>query len=185
MLISRFSKKITPFSGSKTRIIKSTSIDTPIGLMHAAAIEEGICLLDFADRDNLEIQINKLQETFNAIVEYGENDHLTDLKTQLDEYFTQQRKVFALRLIFSGTDFQNKCWKLLQNIPYGETCTYTQQALNLGNRKAVRAVASANANNRIAIIVPCHRVIAASGNLSGYAGGLWRKEFLLRLEQAI
>lgn len=185
MLINRFSKKITPFSGHKARIIKTTSINTPIGLMHAAAIEEGICLLDFADRENLEIQVNKLQETFNATLEHGENQHLTDLKTQLDEYFTRRRKMFALHLIFSGTDFQNKCWKQLQNIPFGETCTYSQQALNLGNPKAVRAVASANANNRIAIIVPCHRVIAANGNLSGYAGGLWRKEFLLRLEQTI
>lgn len=184
MLVNRFSEKITPFAGRTDRIIKTTRIDTPIGLMHAAALEEGICLLDFADHEKLEIQINKLQNIFNATLQHGENGHLDILKTQLQEYFAQGRKIFALPLIFSGTEFQNKCWKELQNIHCGETCTYTQQATKLGNPKAVRAVASANANNRIAIIVPCHRVIAANGNLAGYAGGLWRKEFLLHLEQS-
>lgn len=185
MIINRFSAKITPFEGLKHRIINTTTIDTPIGLMHAAAIEQGICLLDFADTDKLETHINKLQKTFRAELQHGENHHLETLKIQLDEYFIQRRKMFALPLIFSGTDFQNKAWKELQNIPYGTTCTYSQQAENLGNPKATRAVATANANNRIAIIVPCHRVIATNGSLAGYAGGLWRKKFLLHLEQSI
>ena len=185
MLVNRFSAKINPFEGAKHRIINTTTIDTPMGLMHAAAIEQGICLLDFADRDKLETQIIKLQKTFRAELQHGENHHLETLKLQLEEYFTQQRKMFALPLIFSGTDFQNKSWKELQNIPYGTTSTYSQQAENLGKPKAMRAIAAANANNRILIIVPCHRVIAANGDLAGYAGGLWRKKFLLHLEQCI
>lgn len=183
MLINRFTAKITPFEGLSCRVIKTTTLNTPIGLMYAAAIEEGVCLLNFADKEKLEEQINKLKKVFHAELEHGENQHLETLKIQLKEYFAQQRQMFALPLIFSGTDFQNKSWKELQNIPYGETCTYSQQATNLGNPKAVRAIASANANNRISIIVPCHRVLAINGDLAGYAGGLWRKEFLLRLEQ--
>ena len=90
-----------------------------------------------------------------------------------------------MRLILSGTEFQNKVWKELQNIPYGKTLSYSEQAKKLGKPKAVRAVASANANNRLAIVIPCHRVVASNGGLAGYAGGLKRKQFLLNLEAEI
>ena len=182
MLLHRIATEITPFEGEAQRIIATTTIDTPLGLMHAGAIDRGICLLDFADREVLAIQVARLQKTFNAELQHGENSHLRDLKNQLAEYFDKQRERFEVPLVLSGTEFQNKAWKELQNIPYGETRTYKQQAEKVGNPKAVRAVATANANNRIAIIVPCHRVVASNGDLAGYGGGIWRKQFLLDLE---
>ena len=184
MLLHRIATEITPFEGKDRRVIATTTIDTPLGLMHAGAIDRGICLLDFADREVLAIQIVRLQKTFNAELQHGENHHLHDLKNQLAEYFDKQRERFEVPLVLSGTEFQNKAWKELQNIPYGETRTYKQQAEKVGNPKAVRAVATANANNRIAIIVPCHRVVASNGDLAGYAGGIWRKQFLLDLESS-
>ena len=184
MLLSRIATEITPFEGDDQRVIATTTIDTPLGIMHAGAIDRGICLLDFADREMLAIQVARLQKTFNAELQHGENSHLQTLKTQLEEYFAKQREMFEVPLVLSGTEFQNKAWKELQNIPYGETRTYKQQAEKVGNAKAVRAVATANANNRMAIIIPCHRVVACSGDLAGYAGGLWRKQFLLDLESS-
>ena len=182
MLLSRVATEITPFDGEDNRVIATTTIDTPLGPMHAAAIGRGICMLDFADREMLTIQVARLQKTFSAELQHGENEHLHTLKIQLAEYFAKRRERFEVPLVLSGTEFQNKAWKELQNIPYGETRTYKQQAEKVGNIKAVRAVATANGNNRMAIIVPCHRVIASNGDLAGYAGGIWRKQFLLELE---
>ena len=184
MLLSRIATEITPFEGQDQRVIATTTIDTPIGLMYAAAIDRGICLLDFADREIVEIQVARLQKTFKAELHHGENSHLRALQLELDEYFDKQRELFTVPLVLSGTEFQNKAWKELQNIPYGETRSYKQQAKKIGNPKAVRAVATANANNRIAILIPCHRVIATNGDLAGYAGGLWRKEFLIDMENS-
>ncbi|MDR0582614.1 MAG: methylated-DNA--[protein]-cysteine S-methyltransferase [Prevotellaceae bacterium] len=101
---------------------------------------------------------------------------------QLDEYFAGTRTAFALPLEPVGSNFQQRVWKELQTIPYGETISYTELSQRIGDEKAIRAVGTANAKNRIAIIIPCHRVIGADGKLVGYAGGLHRKEWLLRLE---
>lgn len=103
---------------------------------------------------------------------------------QLQEYFAGKRKVFDLPLDISGTDFQKKVWKQLQKIPYGSTCSYTDIARKIHNDKAVRAVGTANGRNPLSIVIPCHRVIAASGTLGGYAGGLSTKTKLLHLEGA-
>ncbi len=182
MLITRISTEIFPFEGLESRVIETTTIATPLGSMLAGAIDQGICLLDFATREILEIQIARLQKSFKAELKPGNNTHLQALKEQLEEYFANKREMFELPIVLSGTAFQNKAWKELQNIPYGETRTYKQQAIKVGTPKAIRAVATANGNNRIAIVIPCHRVIAASGELAGYAGGIWRKQFLLELE---
>lgn len=104
--------------------------------------------------------------------------------SELQEYFDQQRTVFTLPLAPEGTDFQQRVWKQLRNIPYGETRTYAQLADAIGNRAAIRAVGLANGRNPISIVVPCHRVIGSDGSLTGYAGGLDRKRFLLELEGA-
>lgn len=104
---------------------------------------------------------------------------------QLLEYFEGKRQNFSLPLLLEGTTFQIKVWKALQNIPYGKTKTYGQIAKEIGCEKAVRAVGGANHNNTIAIVVPCHRVIGANGKLTGYNGGLDKKEFLLELEKAL
>jgi methylated-DNA-[protein]-cysteine S-methyltransferase len=102
---------------------------------------------------------------------------------QIDEYFNGKRKKFTIEIQLQGTDFQKKVWKQLMKIPYGETVSYKDIAVSIGNKKAVRAVGGANNKNKIAIIVPCHRVIGSDGDLVGFGGGLWRKEWLLRHEK--
>lgn len=180
-------KKITGFSPSNSKnknIITVTRILTPLGPMLAGAIEEGICLLEFVDRRMLETQIKRLKKYLNAEFVPGQNKHFDELDKQLKEYFDGKRKDFDLPLILDGTDFQQKVWKELQRIPYGKTRSYQEQAVALGNPKATRAVAKANGDNRIAIIIPCHRVIGKNGQLVGYGGGMWRKQFLLNLEKS-
>ena len=178
-------KKTTGFtpSSSKTKnIITITRILTPLGPMFAGATEEGICLLQFTDRRMLETQIARLRKFLKAEFIPGENIHFHELDKQIREYFNKKRKTFDLPLIIPGTEFQVKAWKNLQNIPYGETRIYQQQAKEIGKPNAVRAVATANGDNRISIIIPCHRIMAKSGELAGYGGGLWRKQYLLDLE---
>jgi AraC family transcriptional regulator of adaptative response/methylated-DNA-[protein]-cysteine methyltransferase len=179
-------KKSTGFSPSKSKsknIITVTRILTPLGPMLAGATEKGICLLEFVDRRMLETQIKRLKKIFDAEFIPGENEHIDELNKQLKEYFEGKRKDFDLQLVIDGTDFQQKVWKELQKIPFGKTRSYQQQAIALGNPKAIRAVAKANGDNRIAVIIPCHRVIGKNGELVGYGGGMWRKQFLLNLEK--
>ena len=109
---------------------------------------------------------------------------LLETERQLSEYFAGQRQQFALALDFTGTDFQKRVWQALLTIPFGETRSYSDIALQLGDIKAVRAVGAANGKNPISIVAPCHRVIGASGELTGFAGGLKAKELLLTLEGA-
>ena len=109
---------------------------------------------------------------------------LQQASAQLLEYFEEKRKTFDLNLNPDGTEFQKKVWDLLQTIPFGKTYTYAQMADKLGDPKVIRAAASANGKNPIAIIIPCHRVIGSDGSLTGYAGGLENKKFLLELEKA-
>lgn len=103
--------------------------------------------------------------------------------SQLDQYFLGKRREFDLRLLLHGTDFQKKVWEALLEIPYGQTRSYGEIAKMIGRNKAYRAVGSANNKNRIAIIIPCHRVIGGNGKLIGYAAGLWRKQWLLSHEK--
>jgi O-6-methylguanine DNA methyltransferase len=159
-------------------MIKITKLDTPIGEMAAAATREGICLLEFTKRPDLEPEFTELALKFNDTVRKGSNRHLRVLKRQLREYFRGKRKDFILPLIRRGTDFQLAVWDALMKIPYGMTISYQEQARKLGNPGAVRAVAGANGSNRIAIIIPCHRVIGADGDLVGYSGGLDKKNGL-------
>lgn len=107
---------------------------------------------------------------------------LRQTRHELDEYFSGKRRVFSLPLAPSGTEFQKLAWIALTKIPFGEKRTYGQQAAIIGRPKAVRAIGAANGKNPIGIVVPCHRVIGADGTLTGYAGGLHNKEFLLKLE---
>ena len=121
----------------------------------------------------------------NTRIDYGSNAHTEQAKQEVAGYFAGARKTFDLKLHTPGTDFQQQVWGALQKIPYGETASYAEQAERIGNPKAVRAVARANGMNRIAIVIPCHRVIGSDGSLTGYAGGLERKRWLLRHEGAI
>jgi len=110
---------------------------------------------------------------------------LDAVRKQIDGYFAGRRTVFDLPLDLRGTDFQRRVWKQLLTVPFGQTATYLDIALALGNPQAVRAVGAANGQNPVSVIVPCHRIIASNGKLTGYGGGLWRKEWLLRHEGAL
>ncbi len=178
-------KKLTgkfPVMTINQNLIKTYQILTPLGPMLAASVGSGICLLEFTDRRMLETELMDLQKRFKASIITAESGHIIQLRQELNEYFDGKRQQFTLPLELVGTDFQQNVWKQLLNIPYGETRSYTQQAKSMGNPKSVRAVAAANGANKIAIVIPCHRVIGSDGSLTGYAGGLPRKQHLLELE---
>jgi AraC family transcriptional regulator of adaptative response/methylated-DNA-[protein]-cysteine methyltransferase len=113
----------------------------------------------------------------------GTSPHFDRLTSELDEYFEGKRKTFTVPLDTAGTTFQQRVWQMLTTIPYGQTRSYGEQARLIGMPTAVRAVARANGDNRISILIPCHRVVGADGKLTGYGGGLWRKQWLLELER--
>lgn len=164
-------------------VILMTRLTTPLGPMYACATDRGICLLEFTDRRMLETEFKDLQKRLNANILAGENVYLKQLKVEIEEYFEGSRKEFSVNLHTPGTDFQQRVWNALLNIPYGTTSTYQQQAERLNRPTAVRAIASANGHNRISIVVPCHRVIGKDGSLTGYGGGLERKKWLLEHER--
>jgi len=163
--------------------IITTTIETPFGQMLAGATEKGICLLEFTDTKRLEWQIPSIEKNFLLKTKKGRSSLIERLEEQLQQYFSGTLKNFNLPLHIKGTSFQMKAWDALLTIPYGETRSYQEQATLIDKPKAYRAVASANRNNRISIIIPCHRVIAKNGRLAGYGGGLERKSFLIRLEK--
>jgi AraC family transcriptional regulator of adaptative response/methylated-DNA-[protein]-cysteine methyltransferase len=164
-------------------LINIKRITTEIGPMFACASSKGLCLLEFTDRRMIETEFKDLSKKLNAVILPGKNRFLDQTETEMDEYFQGYRKEFDVPLHTPGTDFQKSVWLGLQDIPYGETRSYKEQAAALGKPKAVRAVASANGQNRIAIIIPCHRVIGSDGSLVGYGGGLFRKKWLLDFER--
>ena len=162
--------------------VSLTNIDTPLGAMYACATYEGICLLEFTDRKNIGLQFDNLRKNLGDNIIEEETPVFSQLNIELSEYFSGKRKIFTLPLHLIGTNFQKSVWEELLKIPYGNTVSYMQLSKNIGDTKAIRAVANANATNKIAIIVPCHRVIGSDGSLTGYAGGLERKRWLLNLE---
>jgi AraC family transcriptional regulator of adaptative response/methylated-DNA-[protein]-cysteine methyltransferase len=174
---------VPPKAGKAQGVIDITRLETPIGTMFAAAVADGICLLEFTDRKALPTELKALAKHYNATILQGDNPHFAKLKKQLEEYFGGSRRQFDVPLVMPGTAFQQVVWGELLTIPFGKTRSYAEQAEHLGKPAAVRAVANANGMNRIAIIVPCHRVIGADGQLTGYGGGLWRKQWLLDLER--
>jgi AraC family transcriptional regulator of adaptative response/methylated-DNA-[protein]-cysteine methyltransferase len=159
-----------------------TRVLTPLGPLVAGATEEGLCLLEFADRPMLETQIKRLRKLLNCAVTPGSNNHIEQVEAELAEYFAGERTDFDVPLLLPGTEFQQKVWRALLEIPYGATRSYEEIARAIDNPKAVRAVGRANGANRIPIIIPCHRVVRSDGSMGGYGGELWRKRFLLKLE---
>lgn len=172
----------SPQQNIDKNVILINRLTTPLGPMFICATENGICLLEFTDRRMLETEFKDLQKLLNANIIIGENTHIKQAKKEIKEYFNGQRKIFTVKLETPGTDFQNSVWNYLRKIPFGKTSTYKQQAEKIDNPKAVRAVASANGFNRIAIIVPCHRVIGKNGKMTGYGGGIERKRWLITYE---
>ncbi|MFH1263885.1 MAG: methylated-DNA--[protein]-cysteine S-methyltransferase [Pseudomonadota bacterium] len=161
-----------------------TWMESPLGPLVAGATDKGVCLLEFSDRRMLEAQFHTLRQRLGKALVPGKHPHLTRLKEELVEYFAGKRTEFSLPLDYPGTPFQQKTWDGLRKIPYAETWSYEDLARHVGKPKAQRAVGHANGLNRIAIVIPCHRVVNKSGELGGYGGGVWRKRFLLDLEQA-
>jgi methylated-DNA-[protein]-cysteine S-methyltransferase len=143
--------------------------NSSIGLIEITGTDDSISALYF------------VEEGFKP--EFKSNSYLENCAGQLDEYFNGKRKIFEIKLELEGTEFQKKVWNELLNIQYGETKSYLQISKILGDVSAIRAVANANGQNRISVIIPCHRVIGSNGSLTGYAGGLWRKKWLLDHEQ--
>jgi AraC family transcriptional regulator of adaptative response/methylated-DNA-[protein]-cysteine methyltransferase len=154
--------------------------ETALGPMIAGADDIGICFLEFNDRLSLREKINSMRSK----AEVGEHILLQELRNQLDEYFKGTRKEFSLPLNPEGTDFQKSVWKELLKIPYGTTRSYLDQSNAMGIPESIRAIANANSKNKIAILIPCHRVIGTNGSLTGYAGGLKRKKWLLDHEKS-
>jgi AraC family transcriptional regulator of adaptative response/methylated-DNA-[protein]-cysteine methyltransferase len=149
----------------------------------AASLKERIILLEFTDRRMLEEQFRVLRRHFKLPVVPGDTTVLSQLRGELSEYFAGTRREFTVPLDFPGSEFQQRVWKGLQRIPFGRTLSYEELAQRIGSPGAQRAVGTANGRNRIAIVIPCHRVVNKSGDLGGYGGGLWRKQALLELEQ--
>ena len=166
----------------------STWLPTPLGPMVAVASEEGVVMLEFADRKGLENAILKLRHRFGsraapAAVVPGQHRHLDLLRRELSEYFDGTRQTFTVPLAARGSPFEQRAWRHLQTIEYGRTCSYRDEASAIGQPGAVRAVGRANGCNNIAIFIPCHRVIASNGELSGYGGGVARKRWLIDHER--
>jgi len=173
-------------SASKTKnrnVINVLRFSSPIGSVIACATEKGVCFLGFVGQKNIEKHFVEIQNRFNAVILPGKNPHLTKARIELNEYFDGNRQNFTVSLDISGTDFKIQAWTALLDIPYGKTISYKEQAVILNNSKAVRAIASANGANKISIIIPCHRVIGTNGSLTGYAGGLHKKKWLLDFEK--
>ncbi|MCO5167155.1 MAG: methylated-DNA--[protein]-cysteine S-methyltransferase [Planctomycetes bacterium] len=156
---------------------------TPLGVMLAGATDEGLCLLEFADRRMLETQVSRLRRALDAVFVQGDTPCLAQVERELGEYFAGARRTFDVPLVTPGSPFQRAAWAALLRIPCGETRTYAEQARALGRPGAARAVGRANGDNRLAIVIPCHRVVGADGGPCGYGGQVWRKRALLDLEQ--
>jgi AraC family transcriptional regulator of adaptative response/methylated-DNA-[protein]-cysteine methyltransferase len=158
-------------------------VRSPLGPLVAGATADGVCLLEFTDRRMLEAQFATIRQRFAVPVVPGSNTHLETLQAELEQYFAGSLREFSVPLEYPGTPFQRQVWRQLLAIPYGQTRSYEDIARAVGDANAVRAVGTANGKNRIAIVIPCHRVINKSGQLGGYGGGLRRKQFLLDLER--
>lgn len=159
-------------------------IATPLGELLAVSADQGVCLLEFADRRALRSQLATLRRRVPGPVIHADHPHLSALRAQLAEYFAGARRDFDVPILTRGTPFQEQVWAALRRIPVGQTRSYAEIARQVGRPTAVRAVARANGQNRLAILIPCHRVIGSNGALTGYGGGLWRKQWLLAHERA-
>lgn len=159
-------------------------LESPLGPLVAGARDDGVCLLEFTDRRMLEKQFAVLRRWFGAPLAPGSHPLLDRLRDELDRYFAGDLREFSLPLVYPGTPFQRRVWDELLRVPYGETRSYQELARATGDARAVRAVGRTNGLNRIAILIPCHRIVNKNGDLGGYGGGLRRKQFLLDLERS-
>ncbi len=160
-------------------------IESPIGEIIIGTVSDACCLFEFHDRGGIDRIKARMLKRCKREMQEGKNDVLQEVERQAMEYFSGTRRSFDLPIVQQGTAFELSVWRTLMNIPYGQTRTYGDIASELGKPGASRAVGRANGANLIPIIVPCHRVIDANGDLHGYGGGLWRKRWLLEDEGAM
>ncbi len=172
-----------PSRAKDVGVLHAKWLETPLGAMLALADDRGLHLLDFVDRRGLERALAQLQKRLHARVLPGEHPYLDGIERELREYFAGTRRAFDVPVALTGSPFQLAVWGALREIPAGATCSYAELARRIGQPTAVRAVGRANGDNRLSIVVPCHRVIGADGALTGYGGGLARKQKLLDLER--
>lgn len=176
-------EKIKKNSGKVYRQFFSSWIDTPLGPMLAIADEKSLMLLEFADRHKLEIEVEKLEIKMNATVRFGRSEPISSIKKELKLYFGGLLKEFRTPIFMKGSVFQEMVWRALFGVPYGETRSYLDHASAIGRVSACRAVANAIGANRLAVVIPCHRIINNNGKLGGYAGGKKRKQWLIDHEK--
>lgn len=158
---------------------------SPVGELILGSYGDMLCICDWTDEEKLRSTIDhRICRRLNAEYVAGTPETIRRAIAELDDYFAGKLQEFTIPLIFAGSDFQCRVWAELNRIPYGTTISYGELARRIGNPKAVRAVASANAANAISIFVPCHRVIGSNNKLTGYAGGLAAKQYLLALEES-
>jgi AraC family transcriptional regulator of adaptative response/methylated-DNA-[protein]-cysteine methyltransferase len=168
-----------------TKLLLQGKIQTPIGPMIAMASDDALSLLEFDDRPALPPEVEELEERYGYTIEPGRNAVLDQIEVELKAYFAGKLTQFETPLVLPGMPFQLEIWSKLQEIPYGQTCTYGEMARAIGKPSSGRAVGAANGQNRVAVVVPCHRVIGADGSLAGYGGGQRRKRYLLDLEHRV
>lgn len=177
-------KKLTGHAPSESRqVILIHRFTTPLGPMFVCATERGVCLLEFVDRRMLETEFSDLQRLLKARIMAGENRHTRQMEAEMGEYFAGTRQQFDVTLDMPGSEFQRTVWEALQAVPFGETSHYQALAKQIDKPAAVRAVAGANGANRVAIVIPCHRIIGKDGSLTGYGGGIARKAWLIAHEK--
>jgi AraC family transcriptional regulator, regulatory protein of adaptative response / methylated-DNA-[protein]-cysteine methyltransferase len=163
--------------------LKIANIDTPLGAMWAVGSDSALYLLEFADHRKLDRKLEQLKSKTKATLVAGTSNAIESIQRELGLYFSGKCTVFTTPCVLLGSAFQNSVWQQLQKIPYGQTCSYGQIAASIAKPTAYRAVAQANGQNLLPIIIPCHRVINSGGKLGGYSGGLERKQWLLNHEK--
>jgi AraC family transcriptional regulator of adaptative response/methylated-DNA-[protein]-cysteine methyltransferase len=178
-------KRVTLINDFTTNPLYIEWIPTPIGKMLAICDEKHLYMLEFIARKNIHNGFQRLSQKYNRHIISGRTSITQRIEDELKLYFKKALKEFTTPLIFTGTKFQKKVWLNLTKIPAGRTCSYSELAAAVGNKKASRAVANSNANNILALVVPCHRVILQSRKIGGYAGGIEKKEWLLCHEKLI
>lgn len=177
-------KKLTGYAPSKIeQIVLIDRFTTPIGPMFVCATEKGVCLLEFVDRRMLETEFKDLQKLLKARILSGQNEHIRQTEKEIGEYFSGHRYKFGIKLDTPGTQFQLEVWDHLKNVNYGHTENYQTIAERMEKPGATRAVAGATGANRVAIIIPCHRIIGKDGAITGYGGSIERKQWLLEHEK--
>ena len=188
--LSGFRDAFKNWCGKSPAMSKSTNppilmnrILTRLGPMVVGANHESIVLLEFADRRMLETQLERVQKRFESVLTPGKNDLIEQCASEIHAYLDGRLREFSVPTASPGTDFQRSVWNRLLDIPYGQTTSYERIARDIGRPGASRAVGTANGDNRLAILIPCHRVIRSDGSISGYGGGKWRKKWLLDHEQ--